>query len=199
MTIVPVRQIVFTALFAALFVIMSAIKISLPLVPITLQTLAVMLAGAFLGPWLGFLSIFLVVALTALGLPLLGGHGGIAVIQGVTGGFILAFPVSALLVGFAVRRLVRSGLLQRSKTAAIIVLFVIFELLTTFLVYAGGVPWFAMVTDQSIAASLPVACYPFLVGDTIKAAVAAIAMAALYGYAPVFRADRQAGGIRFAD
>ncbi len=73
------RGIVFSALMAAILVLFGYISIPIGFspVPITLQTLAVMLAGGLLGPLYGFLSIALVVILTALGFPLLHGTGGL--------------------------------------------------------------------------------------------------------------------------
>jgi biotin transport system substrate-specific component len=212
MTSINIRSTVFTALFAALFIVMSSIKIPLPIavtaVPVTLQTLAVMLAGAFLGPRLGFLSIFTVVLLTALGLPLLHGEGGLAVIKGYTGGFILMFPISAFLVGLTVSAVLRSGLLARSqaagsksfllRAAGFILLFLIFEVLCSFLAYVGGVPWLAHVLDKSYSEAMKLACYPFLPGDTIKAVIAAIILSALHGYVPSFNHSRRTG-IQYTD
>ncbi|KAA2301254.1 biotin transporter BioY, partial [Clostridioides difficile] len=69
------RGIVFSALMAAILVLFGYISIPIGFspVPITLQTLAVMLSGGLLGPLYGFLSVTMVVLLTALGFPLL--HG----------------------------------------------------------------------------------------------------------------------------
>src|SRR6476660_9360936 len=92
-----VRGLVFSALFAALFILFSLITITPGLfpVPFTLQSFALMLAGGLLGARYGFYSIFVVVALTALGLPLLHGQGGLSLILGKSGGFIWMFPVAA--------------------------------------------------------------------------------------------------------
>jgi biotin transport system substrate-specific component len=195
MKFLDIRSIVFTALFAALFIVMSTIKIPIPitLVPISLQTLAVMLAGAFLGPRLGFLSIFIVVLLTALGLPLLHGEGGLALIKGVTGGFILMFPISAFLVGLFTSMLLKSGILTRNKVTGFIMLFVIFEVFGSFLAYVGGVPWLGHVLNKSFAEALVLACYPFLLGDTIKAVLAAIVVMTLHDYVPYLRRTNRSG------
>src|SRR5690606_11538744 len=108
---ITIRGIVFSAIFAALMVIMSFVNINLGFspVPITLENMAPMLAGAFLGPFYGFLSIFLVVFLTALGVPLLHAKGGLDIILGPTGGFIWMFPIAALLTGLIVKRISGSG------------------------------------------------------------------------------------------
>jgi biotin transport system substrate-specific component len=195
MKFLDIRSIVFTALFAALFIVMSAIIIPIGItsVPITLQTLAVMLAGAFLGPRLGFLSIFIVVLLTTLGLPLLHGEGGLAVIKGFTGGFILMFPISAFLVGLFTSMLLKSGILARNKVMGFIMLFVVFEVFGSFLAYVGGVPWLGHVLNKSFAEAMTLACYPFLPGDTMKAVLAAIVVMTLHNYVPYLRRTNRSG------
>src|ERR1700730_7876314 len=102
-----VRGLVFTALFAALFIVFSLVKISLGFnfVPFTLQSFAIMLAGGLLGARFGFYSIFVVILLTAIGLPLLHGEGGISFILGKTGGFLWMFSISAFLIGFFAQRI----------------------------------------------------------------------------------------------
>ena len=74
-------------------------------VPMTLQTLAVMLVGALYGWRLGVLTILVWLALGALGLPVLaGGTGGIARFLGPTGGYLLAFPFAGALTGWLAER-----------------------------------------------------------------------------------------------
>ena len=78
------RSMAQVSLFAALMAVMGLIpKIDLPLgVPITIQSLGVMLAGVMLGPWRGLQSMLLFLAAVAVGLPLLsGGRGGIGVFR----------------------------------------------------------------------------------------------------------------------
>lgn len=99
-----------------LFIVMSAIQIKVgSYVPITLQTLAVTLAGAILGPRKSFISIMIVIALTATGLPLFSGKGGLETLTGATGGFIFAFPFCALLIGFATQALFRAEFIMRNR------------------------------------------------------------------------------------
>lgn len=170
---------VFTALFAALFIAFSYVSVPLGFttVPITLQTLAVMLAGGLLGARLGFSSIALVVLLAAAGLPLLHGRGGLATVFGPTGGFIWMFPFQALFIGMTADRLFRQG---RKATTRTYVLFVASILLFGIaLAYVGGVPWYAYKAHLSLHAALIGACYPFLPGDLVKGAAAAILIAAL--------------------
>lgn len=97
--------------FAALIAvcaILPAIKVGAGLVPITLQTFAVLLAGAVLGARRGFLAVLLYVVVGAAGLPVYsGGAGGLGVLAGPSGGYLVGFPFAALLCGFLVQRLPR--------------------------------------------------------------------------------------------
>jgi biotin transport system substrate-specific component len=100
------RSIAHISLFAALVVVLGLVpKIDLPFgVPVTAQTLGVMLAGCLLGAKRGFLAMLLVLGGVALGLPLLsGGRGGIGVFASPTAGYLLAWPFGALVAGLAMR------------------------------------------------------------------------------------------------
>ncbi|MBM7563257.1 biotin transporter BioY [Paenibacillus sacheonensis] len=174
-----IRGAVFTALFAALFVAFSFVRIPLwySAIPITLQTLAVMLAGGLLGAYYGFLSILIVVLLTTAGLPLLGGSGGLGVVFGPSGGYIWMFPLSALLIGFVSDRLfARASRLNRGGMAMLVIGLVLFSVV---LAYVGGVPWYAFKAKLSFSDAMKFGCYPFLIGDFAKAAVAAVLIGTL--------------------
>ncbi len=160
-----VRGIVFSALFAAILVVLSFVQVSLGFspVPITLETLAVMLAGAILGASYGFFSIFLVVFLTAVGLPLLNGHGGLGLILGPTGGYVWMWPINALLIGYFVNKVKGRGIL------ASFIIFIIVEIFGVFLDYVSGVGWLAISNHMSLSKALVVGCFPFIPGDTAKA------------------------------
>ena len=92
----------YVSLFAALVAVFGLIpKIDLPLgVPITLQTLGVMLAGCMLGPKKALQALLLFLAAVAVGLPLLsGGRGGLGVFVAPSSGYLIGFPVGALATG----------------------------------------------------------------------------------------------------
>jgi biotin transport system substrate-specific component len=102
------HSIALIALFAALIAVLGLVpRIDLPLgVPITAQSLGVMLAGCLLGPRRGFLALVLFLAGVALGLPLLsGGRGGIGVFAAPSVGFLLGYPLGAAATGAAMRAL----------------------------------------------------------------------------------------------
>lgn len=185
-----VLRIVLTALFAALFVVFSHIRITLGIspVPFTLQSLAIMLIGGLLGPRYGFVSLALVLALTALGLPLIS-EGGWSVLTGRTAGFIWMFPVAAFLIGWFTRRIRQGGVM--SYLALVLVM----ELFGALLLYAGGMLWFARVTGLSLAESFALSVAPFIVTDLLKAFLAAGIVMALRNVMPnLDGAKRQTAG-----
>ncbi|MEK4111249.1 biotin transport system substrate-specific component [Paenibacillus sp. DS2363] len=167
------RGIVFSALMAAILVLFGYISIPIGFspVPITLQTLAVMLAGGLLGPLYGFLSVTMVVLLTALGFPLLHGTGGLAVLLGPTGGYVMMWPISALLIGLLLARINIKGV------TGFILAFVVFELFGSLLVYVSGVPWLAYAYKMNLPEAMIQGFYPYIIGDLIKAVFAAIIIA----------------------
>ena len=107
----PTRDIALVAAFAALIsasAYVGAIPVGSAGVPITLQTLTVMLAGCVLGPVRGFSAVTLYLALGAVGLPVFAEHSsGIGVFTGPSGGYLLSFSLAAALGGFLVAHVAR--------------------------------------------------------------------------------------------
>ena len=94
-------QFFWVALFAAATMLSARLEIPHQPVPYTLQTLMVLLSGAFLGPRNGMLSQLAYIAAGVLGAPVFaGGAAGIARILGPSGGYILSFPLASALVGY---------------------------------------------------------------------------------------------------
>ena len=179
-----IRSLVFIALFAALFIVMSSLTIKLggSFVPFTLQTLAVILAGLFLTPRNAFLSIFFVIVLAAFGLPLFSGQGGISTLIGPTAGFIFAFPFCASLVSLAVGAFLRSSDSKPNKGIAFIVFFIIFELFSSLSAYIPGIPWLMHSLDFSFQKAMTVGFYPFIIGDALKSLAGTILAISLTPY-----------------
>ncbi|OON82907.1 biotin transporter BioY [Streptomyces tsukubensis] len=167
------RDIVLIALFGAIIVALGLIppvNIAIVPVPITLQTLGVMLAGAILGPIRGACACALVVLLTALGLPVLaGGRGGLGVFPGPTGGYLVGWIPGAFVTGFLVKTFAMRVKGRVPQLGAYFVSCVVGGLLV---VYALGVPWTSVSTGLSMRKALVGALY-FAVGDTLKAVVTA--------------------------
>lgn len=157
------RDLVHIALFAAITAalgVMPPFVIPLIGVPVTAQSMGPMLAGSILGARKGTLSIALFVLLVAAGLPLLaGGRGGLAVLAGPGGGFILGWIVSAFVIGL---------LCQRFWSRINIWQFGIFNLIGGVVVlYPIGILWISLVTGLGLwQAAAGVAM--FLIGDGVK-------------------------------
>ena len=171
------RDIVYVSLFAAIVAALGLLpKIQLMSgVPITAQSLGVMLAGGVLGARRGGLALLLFVILVLAGLPLLaGGRGGLGLLASPSGGFLLAFPVAAFVTGFMVERLWHKISLPMMLVANIVGGIVV--------LYSIGIPWLAIAGGFTASKALMLST-PFLPGDFIKAVLAAIAaMAVKRGY-----------------
>jgi len=180
MNAVSIRSLVYIALCSAVFIVFSAIQLKMAFspVPITLQTMALIIAGMLLKPRAAFVSVAIVLVLGLFGLPVFGGKSGLTHILGPTGGFLLYFPFGAMLVSVCIEALEKrtSGLTVKK----IISLLVIFLLFSSWLAYVVGVPWFMYNLKMSLGESLGLACYPYLLGDAIKAVVSVAIFAALY-------------------
>ncbi len=163
------KSIVYIALFAALTAALGLFPpvafAGLGLPPITAQSLGVMLAGAILGARRGALAMLLFVVLVAVGLPLLsGGRGGFGVFLSGSGGFLLAWPLSAYVIGW---------LLQRYKGAnfAMQCLFVSYG--GILVMYAIGVPWMAVIAKLELSKAMTI-MLAYIPGDLIKVVIATI-------------------------
>lgn len=159
------RNLSHIALFAALIAALGFIpQVMLPFgVPITAQSLGVMLCGTVLGAKRGALAVLLFLMLVAIGLPLLsGGRGGLGVFASPTVGFLIGFPVAALVAG-----LITEALELPVGWAAGIGAFVGGVLV----LYSFGIFGLAYILDKKISeAALLVAA--FLPGDLIKVVLA---------------------------
>jgi biotin transport system substrate-specific component len=153
---------VFAALIAALG-LPGAISLGGMAVPITFQTLGVMLAGAILGARKGTLAVLLVIVLVAAGLPLLsGGRGGLGVFLGPSVGYLIGWLLGAAVIGWCTARL-----LPRYRVLPAIAATALGGILAIYLV---GIPAFAAITGTPIGAAL-VGAAVFLPGDLAKVVV----------------------------
>ncbi len=133
-------------------------------VPYTMQNFGILVVGGALGLRRGSLAALLYVALGLVGLPFFAeGKGGLAVILGATGGYLVGFVVAAGLVG----RLAELGW-DRRIGGAIGATF-----LGTVVIYAIGVPWLAVTTGMSAGESVAAGLLPFIAVDAVKLLAAA--------------------------
>lgn len=167
------RNMTMVALFAALIAALGLIP-SLTLafgVPITAQSLGVMLAGTILGARRGALAVLLFMALVALGLPLLaGGRGGLGAFVAPTSGFFLGWPVAAFVTGLIVERWRRAPLVLTASLASVIGGIVV--------MYAFGIVGMSIALDKTLA-ECALLVTAFIPGDVIKAVLAGLITQAL--------------------
>jgi biotin transport system substrate-specific component len=150
--------------------LMTQVKVSLlPFspVPITGQTLAILLVGGALGFIRGGASVLLYLALAALGLPRVSATGETGIdlfyASSPTGGYLLGFLFAAVVVGYLSKRGWDRSI--RSSIGAM--------LLGSVVIYLFGVPWLANALDVPAAKALELGLYPFVVGDLLKLFIAA--------------------------
>jgi len=143
----------------------SQIEIPLQPVPITGQTFAVLIVGALLGSRRGVASMLTYVLMGAVGLPVFaGGAAGLSRLAGPTGGYLAGFVVAAAVVGFLSRR----GWDRRLGTTALAMA------LGTLVIYIFGTAWLSRFVGWGQV--LVTGVIPFLVGDALKLALAALSL-----------------------
>jgi biotin transport system substrate-specific component len=152
----------------ALLVYLSA-RVAFPVpgspVPVTGQTFGVLLVGGALGFRRGLIAVGLYVLLGVVGLPFFAeGKGGLAVIWGATGGYLVGFAVAGALVG----RLAELGWDRRLGGALGAML------IGNVVIYVIGLPWLKVVTGMSVADVIAKGLTPFLLGDALKLGLAAV-------------------------
>jgi biotin transport system substrate-specific component len=173
------------ALMAAVTAVAAQISVPLFTVPFTLQVLAVILSGLLLGPRYGALSQVIYVLVGVVGVPVFAQFsGGLAVVLGPTGGYLVSYPLAAATAGLAAhaardasrRRALWSGFLWGCVGLAVI--------------YAVGATWLSVVTDLPLEVALTQGVLIFLPFDLIKVALAtlvAVAAAPAVAASPVRR------------
>jgi biotin transport system substrate-specific component len=181
------RNLTLVGLFAALIVVLGLVP-AIPLgfgVPITMQSLGVMLAGAVLGSWRGAAAVLLVQLLVALGLPVLaGGRGGLGIFVGPTAGFLIGWLPAAFITGLVVERLRRVPVALAAGFGAALGGIVV--------MYGCGILGFWLVKNAGLkpedtpmslwAATLIMA--PFIPGDLIKVVIAGAVARTIARYRP---------------
>ena len=156
----------------ALLVLAAKVKVPMWPVPMTMQTFAVLTIGAAYGPSLGLLTVVGYLALGAIGLNVFAGDGsalGLAYMLGGTGGYLVGFVLAAALVGLLARR----GW-DRSVPGMAAAL-----LIANACIYIPGLLWLGALHgwDKPI---LEWGLWPFLPGDVLKLALAALVIPGLW-------------------
>ncbi len=173
-TLLGAKDIAYISLFSALTAICSWISIP-TLVPFTLQTFAVFLMVGLLGTRRSLLSILIYLLLGALGLPVFAGFsGGLSVILGTTGGYLIGFLFLALSAGLIIHRFGHS----------LPVLLIAFSC-GLLLCYSFGTAWFLIAYARNtgpvgLGTALTWCVFPFLLPDVIKMVLAAFTVKRLW-------------------
>lgn len=158
------------ALFTALIVILSQISIPIQPIPFTFSLLAIFLTGALLPPKQAFLSAFTYVMLGVIGLPVFAGfRGGLNVILGFTGGFIMAYPLMALVIALIVK-------LGKNKNLSFTLIGMLIALVICYLM---GCIWYMIVAKSSFSQAFSLCVAPFILFDIIKICIASAFSVAL--------------------
>lgn len=162
-----VRQLALVLGGTAVLTASSYVSIPMQPVPVSLQTFAVLMVGALYGWRLGGLTVLAWLLEAALGMPVLaGGKGGLAPFFGPTAGYLLAFPLGAVLMGWLAARGWDGTHPLRAFGAML--------LCTTLILLLGGAWLGAMI---GAAKGWQLGVLPFLVGDVVKSALGAATLA----------------------
>jgi biotin transport system substrate-specific component len=156
------------ALMAAVTAVAAQMAVPLPFspVPFTLQVLAVILSGLLLGPRYGALAQAIYLLIGAVGVPVFAQFkGGLGVVLGPTGGYLLSYPIAAAVAGFATYA-ARNATRRRALWTSLL-----WGCTGLALIYALGATWLAMITRLPFAAASAQGVLPF---DLIKVALAAL-------------------------
>ena len=161
-----VRDLSYISLFATLIAVSGYISIPLPFstVPVTAQTLAVMLAGSLLPAGHAAASIIVFLFMGAVGIPVFsGGAAGLGIIMGKTGGYLVGFLAGGIIIS-----------LLKGKKSGFMRLLLANSIGGIFVVYLFGVLWLNYVTGIGISKAVIFGALPFIPGDIVKIIVAAL-------------------------
>jgi len=179
------KEMVYVAMFAAIMCVLGflpPIPIPFSPVPITSQTLGVMLAGGLLGARLGSISMLVFLAIVAVGAPVLsGGRGGVAAFIAPTAGYLWAWPVAAFVMGYLTERLWNGLTLWKA--------FLVNILGGILLIYAIGTPVVTFVTNMGMREAI-FSNFIYIPGDLIKALIAAYIAVKMKAVRPLIEKDR---------
>jgi len=163
------REFVLTAFFTAAIAVASYISIYVGPVPVTLQTLLVLITALLGGTKIGLLAVSLYLAMGALGLPFFaGGIGGFAHFAAPSGGFLLGLLPTVLTASLFSPVNKRAAKTPLGRSIALIT----GALLASIVLYCCGLPFLKWRLGLSWAQTLAVGFFPFVLGDLLKMIVA---------------------------
>ncbi|QUH27122.1 biotin transporter BioY [Serpentinicella alkaliphila] len=160
------KDMMYSSIFAALISVLGYVVIPLPFspVPVTGQTLGIMLAGQLLAPFQAFLSVFIFILLGVAGVPVFsGGRSGIGVLAGPSGGYIVGFLVGAVVISLLCRK---SNNIWKLGGSAIVGGIIV--------VYLLGVSRLNFLTGMGLEKAIVTGALPFIPGDILKVIAATL-------------------------
>ena len=162
---ISIRNICYIGLFTAVIAVLAQISIPMPLgVPMTMQTFAITLAAVVLGAKRSTYSSLIYILLGAVGVPVLANFsGGLSKFIGPTGGFLISFPIMALIIGLG------ADYKNKFKGAYIVAL-----VAGTVVNYIVGVVMFCILTKSTVGVALSACVIPFIPTAIIKAVLASV-------------------------
>ncbi len=176
-TNVQLSGLIKASLVSGITAVFAYITIPLPFspVPITLQSLGIMIAGLILGPTLGACSVFLYLTLGFIGIPVFaGGSAGVAPLVGATGGYILGFLPGAWVTG-TLSQLGLKCLKPNATSSKRFILYLISCVVGSIVVvHIFGMLHLAKSVDITFSQAAAIGTIPFLPGDFVKAIIASV-------------------------
>lgn len=161
------RGVILVVAGTALLMLSAKINVPLPYVPMTMQSLVVLMIGAVYGPVLGAATVLAYLAQGAVGLPVFAGPvGGIAYMLGGTGGYLAGFAVAVLAAGWLGGRSIVRGLAAMSVGHVVIL--------------ALGFAWLAFGLNLGVSKAWLVGVVPFIAGSVVKVLLGALLLSALW-------------------
>lgn len=177
----PRRSETLNVAFAASLGVLTAagayVIIPLPFSPVAVtgQTFFVLLAGLLLGARWGATAMVTYLIIGAAGFPVFsGGTGGIGILFGPTGGYLIGFVVAALIVGYIAQHAIDKAPKYRRG------LFIAGIIVGSAIIYVAGVPWLAFSADLTLTEAVAVGLIPFVLGDVVKAVAAVLVAESLW-------------------
>jgi biotin transport system substrate-specific component len=146
-------------------------------IPITAQSMGIMLCGTILGAKRGALAVLLFLVLVAAGLPLLaGGRGGLGVFSTPWAGFLFGFPVAAFVTGMVMEKWRSEKISLVAGVAALVG--------GIGALYLVAVPYYMVMKPAGLGEATIAAMLPFMPGDVMKAVLAGLVTGAIYKARP---------------
>lgn len=162
------QDLVQIGLFAAVLAAISQVSLPMPSgVPITIQVFGIALVGTVLGWKRGFFATVVYILIGAVGVPVFANfRGGLQVLTGMSGGYILAWPVMALLSGIRPK--------SENKVVNLGIMIVLSVIGLMIVEFVGALQWSRLTNDMSLSAIIAYSFVAFIPKDTIITIAAVI-------------------------